>query len=376
MKYRNPFKPTAGKMPPVLVGRDKVINDFIEGLENGEGAPGRLMRITGPRGSGKTVLLSELASIAGEQGWLVVNVSASGDLLESIRKKLLKAAVLEPNTIKVDAGPVSIEASRVKPDSEDFETVFERKAREMTSRGKGLLVTMDEVQDASRNDVREIATAVQFLIREDQNIALVFAGITTGVLDLLNGKAMTFLRRAKPEELDAIPIDEVSDSLRTAVEESGFSIEDAALERAASATAGYAYLIQLVGYHIWRAAWLRCRERSDGGIVISSVDAEKGIGEAMEEFKEAVLETAIAGLPRTAVEFALAMSEAPGRVVSTSDIAARLGKSTGYLSPYRRQLIARQIIEQTAPGYVTFSIPFMREFLVERRGEILARYGG
>lgn len=376
MKYRNPFKPTAGKMPPVLVGRDKVINDFIEGLENGEGAPGRLMRITGPRGSGKTVLLSELASIAGEQGWLVVNVSASGDLLESIRKKLLKAAVLEPSTIKVGAGPVSIEASRVKPDSEDFETVFERKAREMTSRGKGLLVTMDEVQDASRNDVREIATAVQFLIREDQNIALVFAGITTGVLDLLNGKAMTFLRRAKPEELDAIPIDEVSDSLRTAVEESGFSIEDAALERAASATAGYAYLIQLVGYHIWRAAWLRCRERSDGGIVISSVDAEKGIGEAMEEFKEAVLETAIAGLPRTAVEFALAMSEAPGRVVSTSDIAARLGKSTGYLSPYRRQLIARQIIEQTAPGYVTFSIPFMREFLVERRGEILARYGG
>ena len=146
---------------------------------------------------------------------------------------------------------------------------------------------------------------------------------------------MTFLRRAKPEELDAIPIDKVSDSLRTAVEESGFSIEDAALERAASATAGYAYLIQLVGYHIWRAAWLRCRERSDGGIVISSVDAEKGIGEAMEEFKEAVLETAIAGLPRTAVEFALAMSEAPGRVVSTSDIAARLGKSTGYLSSSR-----------------------------------------
>ena len=106
------------------------------------------------------------------------------------------------------------------------------------------------------------------------------------------------------------------------------------------------------------------------------MDAVRGIDEAMEEFKEAVLETAIAGLPRTAIEFALALSEAAGEVVSTSDIAARLGRSTGYLSPYRRQLIARQIIEQTAPGYVTFSIPFMREFLIERRGEILARYGG
>ena len=71
MQYQNPFKPTAGKMPPVLVGREKVTDDFLEGLANGEGAPGRLMRITGPRGSGKTVLLSELASIAEDEDWLV-----------------------------------------------------------------------------------------------------------------------------------------------------------------------------------------------------------------------------------------------------------------------------------------------------------------
>lgn len=68
------------------------------------------------------------------------------------------------------------------------------------------------------------------------------------------------------------------------------------------------------------------------------------------------------------------MSEERDAVVMSA-IAERLGKATGYLSPYRRQLIARQVIEQTAPGYVTFSIPFMREFLQERRGAILARYG-
>lgn len=74
------------------------------------------------------------------------------------------------------------------------------------------------------------------------------------------------------------------------------------------------------------------------------------------------------------VSKSLAMSEERD-VVAMSAIAERLGKTTGYLSPYRRQLIARQVIEQTAPGYVTFSIPFMREFLQERRGTILARYG-
>lgn len=42
----NPFKPTAGKRPPILIGRESVIEDFEEGLDNGAGAPGRLMLIT------------------------------------------------------------------------------------------------------------------------------------------------------------------------------------------------------------------------------------------------------------------------------------------------------------------------------------------
>lgn len=50
----NPFKPTAGKTPPELIGREEVLNKCIEGLDNGAGAPGRLIRITGVRGMGKT----------------------------------------------------------------------------------------------------------------------------------------------------------------------------------------------------------------------------------------------------------------------------------------------------------------------------------
>ena len=49
----NPFKPTAGKMPPILIGRQQILDDFKEALENGAGAPGRIMLITGQRGYGK-----------------------------------------------------------------------------------------------------------------------------------------------------------------------------------------------------------------------------------------------------------------------------------------------------------------------------------
>lgn len=46
-KAINPFKPTAGMNPPELIGRDAVLDDFAEALENGPGAPDRLMRISG-----------------------------------------------------------------------------------------------------------------------------------------------------------------------------------------------------------------------------------------------------------------------------------------------------------------------------------------
>lgn len=64
MRRSNPFKPTAGRMPPLLIGRDAIIDDFEEGLDDGPGAPGRLMRVTGARGVGKTVILTEFGRIA------------------------------------------------------------------------------------------------------------------------------------------------------------------------------------------------------------------------------------------------------------------------------------------------------------------------
>ena len=56
----NPYKPTAGAAPPLLIGRQRMVDAFVEGLDDGPGAPGRLSLCTGPRGVGKTVMLSEL----------------------------------------------------------------------------------------------------------------------------------------------------------------------------------------------------------------------------------------------------------------------------------------------------------------------------
>lgn len=36
----NPFKPTAGKAPPTIIGREDVLEEFSEGLINGPSALG------------------------------------------------------------------------------------------------------------------------------------------------------------------------------------------------------------------------------------------------------------------------------------------------------------------------------------------------
>lgn len=371
MKKVNPFKPTAGAEPPVLAGRDAVLSDFEIGLEEGVGAPGRLMRITGPRGSGKTVLLTELGDIARQHGWRVVDVTAAGHLPELICRRLEKE---KRSDYSVELDLKVIKARAQKDDSlktEDIYEVLERVVGKLTEKGYGLLVTVDEIQDASIEDVREVAVAIQHLIRERRNIAFVFAGLTAGVMNLLGEDGPTFLRRAYPEELDTIPVDEVEAALGATFEKSEVLIGEEELSLAAHSTAGYAYLIQLVGYYVWRAAQVRAGAKLDA---ITMGDVEKGVVAARREFERTVLETAIAHLPKRAMEYLLAMAE-DKLASSTGEIANRLGVFASSLSTTRKLLVSRQVIESTARGYVGFSIPFMREYLVENRETLLARYG-
>ena len=57
---QNPFRASRGTSPPLLVGRDEVIDDFRLGLEEGPGAHERISLLVGARGIGKTALLNEL----------------------------------------------------------------------------------------------------------------------------------------------------------------------------------------------------------------------------------------------------------------------------------------------------------------------------
>ena len=364
----NPFKPTAGAEPPVLVGRDHVIDDFIDGLDEGVGAPGRLMRITGPRGSGKTVLLTELGDIARKRGWLVVDVTAREGMLGEVIAMLSDEDAIELSA-DIDLGIVKAHASTGQKSRVSIREALTKATGPAAGR-TGVLVTVDEAQDADRDEMVQLATAVQHLIREGKDVAFIFAGITTGVLDFLNDASLTFLRRAKAEELAPIPLEEVCEAYAKSFAATDMSISGDVLKEAAQATSGYAFLVQLVGYQIWR----KCRRHVDSSPTVTMNDVRKGAMEADREFCDMVILPALSGVSKRGIEYLIEMAKVDG-AISTAAIAQCLGVKPSALSSTRRTLISKQIIEPTARGYVTFSIPRMREYVREFGDELMGRFG-
>lgn len=365
----NPFKPTAGAEPPVLAGRKKVIDDFTDGLTEGPGAPGRLMRISGPRGSGKTVLLTEHGDIAKDKGWVVVDETAGKGLVDRITERLVRQLPEANASMDIDLGFVKAHAGVSSgTGGADIRTVLDEAAGRIGK--KGVLVTVDEVQDADKGEMATISQAVQHLIREKKDVAFVFAGLTMGVADFINGEAMTFLRRAKAEQLKSIPDDDVAAAFEKTFGDSGMPIAGNALSDAVAATGGYAYMVQLVGYNVWKVA----RRHFGESPAVTTEDVREGAEMAMEDYVEAVIEPALSRLSKRAMSYLVEMSGSDGPS-STGCVAKSLGVPAQSLSNVRASLIAKQVIEPTeARGYVDFAIPWMREYVGDHAVELMDRF--
>lgn len=359
----NPFKPTAGGEPPLLIGRERVVRDFDKGLDNGVGAPGRIMLITGARGTGKTVMLTVLGDKARAHKWDVIEETASDGLCERLVSELCsKDSLIDKLTfapsITIAGASVSLGEAELSPRRmpETLRKAMSARLDALEKRDAGLMISIDETQAASRADLIAIATAIQHQIREKRNVSIVFAGLPQMISDLFDDEVITFLRRARTNVLANVPIDEVKESFAQTFEDSGMSLDTSLVEKAAVATAGYPYMIQLVGYYIWDAA--DAREST----VISKEDVNEGIREARVDLDNAVCVPELHGLSKNDKAYleAMAVSDGPS---GTSEVAKRMGRSAKYAATYRKRLLDAYVIRQTDRGEVDFAVPFLREYL-------------
>lgn len=371
-KIINPFKPSAGRMPPILVGRDNIIEDFRDGLDEEAGSPFRLMRITGPRGVGKTVMLIEFRRIAEQQGWVTISENAYSGLTDRLLYRINDIdrrqagdmdLTIEPSAkafgVEAKLGSLSIHHKQRSPQLRD---ALETLTRRLNKKGKGLLITLDEAQAIETPDLRDIANAVQNLNENDLDFAFVFAGLPSIASVWINDKATTFIRRATPEQLGEVPLIEVSNALADSFANTHMTLTGEALRTATESTAGYPFLIQLVGFYVWRAAY-RNHNRTLP-VTVTQQDAEEGVQAALTRLGDTIHGPELDGLSPIDKTYLLAMAQDDGPS-STSDIADRMGKTKEYANVYRTRLLDAQTIKTVGYGQVDFAIPYLREYLRE-----------
>ncbi len=370
----NPFKPTAGKMPPILIGRESVIRDFEEALDNGAGAPGRLMLISGQRGFGKTVMLTELGRIAKKHDWAVVSDTASDGLCERLVAALSSGgprfggATLNPSVGVGGMVSASLGSISISPNSTalTLREAIEAKLKRMPD-GKGVLFTIDEAQAASEEDLVAVATAIQHVLRDEDmrdvpdarkhGVAFVFAALPSMIDEVLNNKVLTFLRRSQQRMLAEVPLADVRAAYVDVVRESGKHISQEDALAAARAAAGYPYMVQLVGYYMWQSAERR------GSSLIERSDVERGADDAVLAFGEAVCAPIMDGLTPAQREFVKAVAADSPDPAAVADIARRCNRSSSWVSKYRASLIKEHVVEAAGKGYVRLSTPHMADYL-------------
>ncbi|MBQ9001731.1 MAG: ATP-binding protein [Eggerthellaceae bacterium] len=361
MSGNNPFTPVFGKVPPYMAGRQDVIGPITQALEEGSNSPDIATLLVGPRGSGKTALLSYLAVEAQGRGWVAANVTASRGMLDDVVQQCREGAshLLEEKDgsrlTGIQLGSVSLQWERGVQNPPNWRSLMNGITDELAKTDTGLLITVDEV-DPRLEEMRHLVEVYQHFMRENRKVALVMAGLPHNVSLMVSKYTTTFLRRAARHTLGPVPDYEIAEAFRLTVLQGGREIEPDALAAATEAIQGFPFMFQLVGYRAWNA--------SPGERGVSIDDVRAGIVMAKAELKSRVFDATLSTLANGDIAFLAAMLEDEGDTLQ-SDMARRLNKSSSHVSTYKRRLLDEGVIEEPRRGRLRFCLPGFREFLLE-----------
>ena len=343
-----------------------MISELLYAYDNAPGDPALTTILIGARGTGKTALMTYVANKAQEQGWISVNVTCMKGMLEDIYLQTVRNAGhilngdgkggLTKLSVKASAGIISAET--------DFEYTRDDTAanwriritdvlEKLNEQNIGLLITIDEVNPAL-DEMILFASVYQLLVREERKIALLMAGLPHNVSLLLNDVSVSFLRRSSQKYLGRIEDYDVEKAFKETAESGGKHVTAKALKFASEGIYGFPFMLQLVGFRAWK--------ESGDKDEINSDDIASGIGLAKKDMETRVLKTTLDEVSDVGLQFLTAMLQ-DEESSSLSDIAQRMGKSSSYVSNYRKRLLEQGLIEQNGRGKIQFALPMLRNYL-------------
>ena len=340
----NPFTLSFGKKPLEEIARPVQISEILEAFTT-DPINQQIYMLTGVRGSGKTVLLTDISNrLRTEEDWIVVELNPTTDLLQSLTVKLIRneacAEIFRKAKLNMGFPGLTAELD-LNATAADLETSLQRMLESLARRNKRVLVAIDEVTDSE--NMRIFASSFQIFIRQELPIFLLMTGLYENIEDLQNEKNLTFLYRAPKISLPALNINAIASRYRSL-----FHLSREEASDMARLTSGYPFAFQTLGYLTWQR-----------GVSYQEVMTE--YRQYLEDFVYDKIWSELSPKDRTLVG-AIAASES-GEI---GDIMKRADFSRQEFSPYRKRLIRKGIVETGVRGKLSFSLPLFREYVMDQ----------
>jgi hypothetical protein len=284
---RSPYAPGAGTKPSILAGRDDVLERFevtLSRLEAGRADVAPL--ITGPRGSGKTVLLNQLVANAKQRGWFaacdevipdtplsaLIALQAHEVLLEMSKRHRIAAnvrrvlGVLKAFTAVSALGVtlnIDVDAVTGTADTGIFDRDLRRLFIEIGELAReqsvGVVFALDEVHALAMSELSVLNSALHQTAQRELPVVFIGAGLFPSwqngpdrpdglVPSSYPARMVTYLR------LEPLTARDSGHALADPASAEDVTYTADALREATAFCKGNAWILQLLGDASWRAA--------------------------------------------------------------------------------------------------------------------------
>ena len=246
---RNPYSIGFGKIPTHYISRDILIDEILDTLISEE-PQAQAYKLTGIRGSGKTVTLSAIEkSLRNNPDWVVVGIKPEGNIIEDIIGTIYNEVPFLLSFFKSNLNlskfGIGVDIKNIPPVS-SLDAALNKILVELNKRKKRLLVTVDEVKNTA--SMRDFVQEFQILIRQDLPIYMIIAGLYDDIESLENADHLTFFLRA--EKYDMTPLNYTTirnDYMKT------LKVNQDVADQMAAITKGYAFAYQALGKYMWES---------------------------------------------------------------------------------------------------------------------------
>lgn len=340
---KNPFSLAFGNTPYMEIDRSNVEFDIVEDF-NSEHSSSNAYMITGVRGSGKTVYMTNICrKLKQDKKWIVIEVSPEEDILRQIAYRLTKDADFGKLVVsaKIDISILNIEISKTIGDNAELLIILLEKMLKLAEKkGKRVAVAIDE--SINNKYIKEFAHAFQIYIRNDLPIYLIMTGLYENIYEIQNEKTLTFLYRTPRIEMKPLKLYKISDSYADI-----FDLSPEEAKRMSEMTLGYAFAYQVLGYFYFEKG---------------KDDLSKIENKYCNYLGEYVYEKIWSELSMKDREVVATMIEM-GDKIRVKELRDKLGVDSSKFSHYRDRLKRKGVINITDYGYISFSLPYFKEFI-------------